>query len=137
VEALWLHAGRDQAPRTLREIAKEVGCCAATVLCDIREIRKGWAERRVTDAAAELDGHLAELKAARRLAWSQKKPDSIVRNLEREAKMLGLEPTPPETVPLEAVQALAEQLAAVVLPFVPEEKHDELRAAIAQVPLRD
>lgn len=128
--------GRDEGGLTLREIAREVGCSPSTVWEDIKTIKRGWAARRVENATEALDGQLAELRRARRVAWETEAPDSVVRNLEREAKLLGLEPTPPDTVPVAAVQALAEQLAAVALAFVPEEQRDALRAAIAQVPLR-
>lgn len=92
---LWLQAARDRSGGTIRALAAQLTadghpCSRETVRRDMDVITAEWRAERIDLVDEARVGLLAELRAARRLAWSARDYNAIGRLLECEARLLGL-----------------------------------------------
>lgn len=74
------HNPKTQAPFSL-----------GTIGTDIRELHKQWVASAAKSIADHKADQLAETTEVKHAAWAAKKLDTILRALEREAKLLGLD----------------------------------------------
>ena len=58
---------------------------------DLKELNKRWLANADLPIAQHRAQHLAALEELRRAAWAKSKLDTVLRALEREAKMLGMD----------------------------------------------
>lgn len=66
----------------------------ATISRDLKHIEEQWRKDAIEDLTVLKGKHVAELREVRRAAWQQNKLFYVLKALEQEAKVLGLEELP-------------------------------------------
>lgn len=112
--------------RTMREIASELAeegivnpdtlepYSLPTIKGDIDAIRRQWQGNANQDTAAMVADQLAEIAEVKRAAWGGKRLDLVLRALEREAKLQGLDaPTRIDLSVMSQVQQIEELAKAL------------------------
>jgi len=99
------------------------GFTLAIINSDLKAIREEWRAEAVQDIAEHVARVLAELREVKRAAWSEKAFGDILRAIEKECKILGIDSPDKQIV----VEATVEQ----VIGLLPETWQKEIRDAIA------
>jgi len=94
----------------------------ATVNHDLKVIQEGWREEATQDIAEHVARILAELHEVKRAAWSEKAFGDILRAIEKECKILGID-SPDK-------QIIIEGDLETFLSRLPEEYQDAVRKLI-------
>lgn len=140
---LWLKAGRDEGEGTeaaLLAALARVGfdISVGTLKRDKTWLKDEWNRTAILDRDTQASGMLVELRQARRLAWSQEKPDSIGNLLDREAKLLALYPADrreaEQSITLEQFVNFLQRQAVVIRRYVPAEDLLALERALDDIP---